>query len=426
MKFSSYWLDSAPPFRGGITTPAEGRADVVIVGGGFTGLSAALSLARKGASVIVLEAGRVVGEGSGRNGGQCNNGTAHDFAGLSATLGLDRARELYQAFDAGVDAVERLVMEERIDCGFTRCGKIKLAAKPAHFDKLARTADILAREVDPGVRLLTPEALTAEVGSPIFHGGLLFPRSARMHMGRFGVGLAEAAARRGARIHENNPVTAIDRLGAARFRISTAVGGRVEADRVLVATGASIQGPFGWFRRRIVPVGSFIVVTAPLSRSVLADIMPGDRVCTTSKNIGHYFRLTDDGRLLFGGRARFAMSDHKSDEKSGRILQKGLAETFPQLGPVPIEFCWGGLVDMTQDRFPHAGERNGIHYALGYSGHGTQMSVLMGGIMAELMTGGHAINPWRDREWPAIPGHFGRPWFLPFVGAYYRLMDVLH
>lgn len=425
MKFSSYWLDSAPPFQGGTAGPVSGRADVAVVGGGFTGLSAALSLARKGASVTVLEAGRVVGEASGRNGGHCNNGMAHDFAGVAATLGVERARELYHAFDAGVDAVERLVAEEAIDCGFIRCGKIKLAAKPEHFPKLARSAELLAREADPDIRVLSPEDLKAEVGSPIFHGGLLYPKSARMHMGRFGVGLAEAAARRGARIHENSVVTAIDRLGPARFRVATS-NGVIEADRVLVASGASTKGPFAWFRRRIVPVGSFIIVTAPLPRAALAGIMPGNRVCTTSKNVGHYFRLTDDDRLLFGGRARFAMSDRKSDEKSGHVLQKGLAETFPQLGAVPIDHCWGGLVDMTQDRFPHAGERDGVHYALGYSGHGTQMSVLMGGVMAEIMTGGRAVNPWRDRDWPAIPGHFGKPWFLPVVGAYYRLMDVLH
>lgn len=196
MKFSSYWLDSAPPFQGGTAGPVSGRADVAVVGGGFTGLSAALSLARKGASVTVLEAGRVVGEASGRNGGHCNNGMAHDFAGVAATLGVERARELYHAFDAGVDAVERLVAEEAIDCGFTRCGKIKLAAKPEHFPKLARSAELLAREADPDIRVLSPEDLKAEVGSPIFHGGLLYPKSARMHMGRFGVGLAEAAARR--------------------------------------------------------------------------------------------------------------------------------------------------------------------------------------------------------------------------------------
>jgi len=425
MKLNSYWLDTAPAFAHGVAGPVEGRADVVVVGGGFTGLSAALTLARQGVAVTLLEAGRVASEASGRNGGHCNNGLAVSFSGVAARYGHERAREMYQAFDRGVDLVERLVGEEQIDCGFVRCGKIKLAAKPAHYDSLAKSCEILARDVDPQVTLLSRQDLAAEVGSPVFHGGLLQRQSAAMHMGRFGAGLALAAARTGARVHEQAPVTAIERTGARRFRV-TSERGTIEADRVLVATGASTHGPFGWFRRRIVPIGSFIIVTAPLPRDMLDSIMPGRRVCTTSQNIGNYFRLTDDDRLVFGGRARFALSNPKSDEKSGRVLQKTLAETFPQLGPVPIDYCWGGLVDMTQDRMPHAGERDGIHYAMGYSGHGTQMSVLMGRIMAEIMTGAATVNPWRDRAWSAIPGHFGPPWFLPFIGAYYRLMDRLY
>ena len=142
-------------------------------------------------------------------------------------------------------------------------------------------------------------------------------------------------------------------------------------------------------------------------------------------NIHHYFRLTADHRLVFGGRARFAISSPQSDAKSGEILRQGMAETFPQLGPVKIDYCWGGLVDMTQDRLPHAGERDGLYYATGYSGHGTQMSVHMGQRMAEVMNGDVQANPWRDRDWPAIPGHIGPPWFLPFVGAYYTLKDKL-
>ena len=425
MKLNSYWLDTATAFQGGVAGPVEGRADVAVVGGGFTGLSAALTLARQGVAVTLLEAGQVASEASGRNGGHCNNGLAVSFAGVAARYGHERAREMYQAFDRGVDLVERLVDEERIDCGFVRCGKIKLAAKPAHYDSLAKTCELLARDVDPQVTLLSRQDLAAEVGSPVFHGGLLQRQSAAMHMGRFGAGLALAATRTGARIYEGAAVTSIKRTGSKGFRV-TSTRGTIEADRVLVATGVSARGPFGWFRRRIVPVGSFIIVTAPLPRAMLDSIMPGRRVCTTSQNIGNYFRLTDDDRLVFGGRARFALSNPKSDEKSGRILQKTLAETFPQLGPVPIDYCWGGLVDMTQDRMPHAGERDGIHYAMGYSGHGTQMSVLMGRIMAEIMTGGATVNPWRDRAWSAIPGHFGPPWFLPFIGAYYRLMDRLY
>jgi glycine/D-amino acid oxidase-like deaminating enzyme len=174
------------------------------------------------------------------------------------------------------------------------------------------------------------------------------------------------------------------------------------------------------------PVGSFIVVTEPLEPEMLDQVLPKRRCYVTSRNIGNYFRATPDNRLLFGGRARFAMSNPRSDQKSGYVLHRTLAQLFPELDRVRIDYCWGGLVDMTADRLPRAGEHEGLFYSMGYSGHGVQMSVRMGQIMADVLEGRVDANPWRDLDWPAIPGHFGKPWFLPLVGAYYRLQDVLH
>jgi glycine/D-amino acid oxidase-like deaminating enzyme len=425
MKLEPYWLDSAPRFDADAAGPLSGKVDVAIVGGGFTGLSAALALAKSGANVAVLEAGRVIGEASGRNGGHCNNGTAHDLGGLAASLGLERASALYRAFDAAVDQVEALVAEEAIACDFRRTGKIKLAAKPEHFAKLEKSAELLQRTVEPDLVIVRPEETRTEIGSDGFHGGLVFPRGAHMHMGRFGAGLANAAARRGAGIFENARVTGLHRLNGSAHRVVT-TRGEIEAGQVLLATGASREGPFAWLRRRIVPVGSFIIATEPLSDNLAASIMPTRRTATTTKNIGNYFRLTPDNRLIFGGRARFALSSPKSDAKSGAILQARMLELFPQLAGTRIDYCWGGLVDMTSDRLPRAGERDGLFYALGYSGHGTQMSVHMGQIMARVMGGDTKANPLAGLDWPAVPGHFGPPWFLPFVGAYYRYQDWRH
>ncbi len=424
MKLESYWHATAPAFQGGASGPVEGRFDVAVVGGGFTGLSAALALASKGASVVVLEAGRVIGEASGRNGGHCNNGASHDFGGLAAKLGMDRAKRIYRAFDDAVDSVEEIVQREAIDCDFRRSGKIKLAAKPEHYEKLARSQELLAKEADPETELVPPERSTSEIGSEKFYGGIVYRKSAQMHMGRFGLGLAEAAARRGAIIHQNAAVTAIDRQ-AGGHRLTT-TRGTVEAKQVLLATGASRRGPFGYFRRRIIPVGSFIVVTEPLSANQAQAIMPTRRTATTTKNIGNYFRLTPDDRLIFGGRARFALSSPTSDAKSGKILEEGMLNLFPELKGTRIDYCWGGIVDMTSDRLPRAGEHDGLFHAMGYSGHGTQMSTHMGKIMAEVMDGKPEANPFHDLDWPAIPGHFGPPWFLPFVGLYYRWQDYRH
>jgi glycine/D-amino acid oxidase-like deaminating enzyme len=425
MKLDSYWLDTAPRFSAGAEGPVEERVDAVIVGGGLTGLSAALALGRRGASVMLLEAGRIVGEASGRNGGQCNNGLPHDFTGLVQRFGLERARAFYRAYNAAVDTVERIVHDESINCDFHRRGRIKLAAKPAHFDQLVRAHDALLAQVDADVRLVTPECIREEVGSDAFYGGLIQATSAQLHPGKFGVGLAEAASRSGARIYESAAVTGLERLARGAYRITSARG-TVEATQVLLATGTTSVGPFGWFRRRMAPVGSFIVVTEPLESALLDRLLPTRRSYVTSKNIGNYFRATCDNRLLFGGRARFAMSNPRSDEKSGHILRATLARVFPELPDVRIDYCWGGLVDMTADRLPRAGEHEGMFYAMGYSGHGVQMSVHMGQVMADVMEGRADANPWRQLEWPPIPGHFGKPWFLPVVGAYYRLQDILH
>ncbi len=421
MKLVSYWHDTAPVFSGGAPGPVEGHYDAAIIGGGFTGLAAAHRLAKAGAKVAVLEAERVGWGASGRNGGHLNNGLAHSYLTAKAELGKERAIALYRALDDSVDTIETLVAEEGIDCNFRRAGKLKLASKPQHFESIARNFEALHAEVDPDTALLSAHDLKSEIGSP-FHGAMLSKKSAMMHMGRYVAGLATSAARHGAIIHENAAVT--DRKQVGNKHEITTSRGRISADNVLLATGAYTTPNFSYFRRRIISVGSFIIATRPLSDTEIAATMPGNRTCVTSMNIGNYFRLSPDNRLIFGGRARFsATSDQRSDARSGRILQASLATIFPQLAKVEIDYCWGGLVDMTKDRFPRAGYHDGVWYAMGYSGHGAQLSTQLGMIMADAMLGREDRNPMKGFEWPAIPGYSGKPWFLPMVGLYYKALD---
>lgn len=423
MKYVSYWHETASRFEGALSGPIEGHYDVAVIGGGFTGLAAARQLAMAGSNVIVLEAETVGFGASGRNGGHLNSGLAHSYTAAKAHLGKERAIALYRALDDSVDTLEKIIAEEGIDCNFRRSGKLKLASKPQHFEALAKNFEAVHAEVDPDTALLSAEDLKSEIGSPFF-GAMLSKKSAMMHMGRYVVGLAEAAKRHGATIVEKAAVENVSKADGKHVLITKQ--GAITADQVIVATGAYTTKNFSYFRRRIIPVGSFIVATRPLTDAEVAATMPGNRTCVNSMNIGNYWRLSPDNRLIFGGRARFsATSDQQSDAKSGAILRESLSRIFPQLAQVEIDYCWGGLVDMTKDRFPRAGYHDGMWYAMGYSGHGAQFSTHLGMTIADAILGRVDRNPLNGLDWPAVPGHFGKPWFLPLVGLYYKMLDKI-
>jgi glycine/D-amino acid oxidase-like deaminating enzyme len=259
-----------------------------------------------------------------------------------------------------------------------------------------------------------------EIGSHRYHGGLLDPAAGSLQPAQYVVGLAHAASRAGAALHSGMPVTAIARSGAG-YEV-TVDGGVTRTGAVLVATNGYTDRLWPWLQRRVVPVGSYIIATEPLAPELQQRLIPRRRMLSDTKNLLYYFRLSDDGRMVFGGRAAFVPT---AVAKSRRILQLGMGEVFPELAGTPIEFAWGGTLGFTLDQMPHAGVHDGIAYALGYGGHGVAFGSWLGDRVGRALVG--------EAEWPAlgtlpfrpVPLYGGTPWFLPLAGAYYGLMDRL-
>jgi glycine/D-amino acid oxidase-like deaminating enzyme len=399
--------------------PLPGQTDVAIVGGGYTGLSAARTLARHGASVTVLEHRRVGWGASGRNGGFVLPGFKPEADWLERRYGSERARALFEITIEAIGFLERLIAEEGIDCGFARRGWVTLAGRPSHLRTLERSQRLLRERFGHETVLLGPGELRREIDSRRYHGGLLDPVAGALHPARYCAGLADSARRAGAVIVEGAEVLGTSRAGA-RTMVETSLG-QVAASEVLVATNGYTGAAFPALRRRVVPIGSYIVATAPLEERVAGGLMPGKRVMSDTWNLLHYFRLSDDGRLVFGGRASFTPA---SVRRSARILTTAMRRVFPSLAAVPVEFAWAGKIGVARDRMPHAGRLDGVHYALGYAGHGVALSTWLGARMGDALAGREAIPRLAD-PMPAIPLYGGVPWFLPVVGGYYRLKDWL-
>jgi glycine/D-amino acid oxidase-like deaminating enzyme len=413
------WTETAPASPGPAAAVPPARTDVAIVGGGYTGLAAARALARRGVDVTVLER-HVIGWGaSSRNGGFVLPGFKPDVEVLARKLGIAEARRLFELSKQAVEGLEALVADEAIDCDYARCGTIILAAKAGHLVGLERSRQFLRDHLGHETTLLTRADLRHEIGSTRYHGGLLDPLAGAVQPACLVQGLARAAAGAGARLVEGVEVRGLERRREGWTVAMSA--GTILASEVLIATNGYTGPAVPALQRRVVPVGSYLIATPPLDPALAARLVPRLRVLSDTKNLLYYFRLSPDGRMVFGGRAAFTPTPVA---RSAEILARGMVEVFPELVGVPVEYAWGGQVAFTVDQMPHAGRLDGVHYALGYGGHGVAMATWLGARMGDALAGAGEI-PRLTAPFRAVPLYGGTPWFLPLVGGYYRVRDAL-
>jgi glycine/D-amino acid oxidase-like deaminating enzyme len=411
------WTDTSPLPRFP-ASPLPSSTDVAIVGGGYTGLSAARGLARRGTDATVLERYTVGWGASSRNGGFVLPGFKPEMEELDRRLGTDRAKAMFQLSLDGIAFLEDLIQQERIACDFIRCGAVTLAAKPGHVRALEESGRFLRDRLSYETELLGRADLGREIGSNRYYGALLDPRGCALQPAKYVAGLAEAAARAGARLCEGTEVTRIRRVNG-RFEITTS-GGVIQAREVLAATNGYTPRALPALRRRVIPIGSYQIATEPLDAELPRRLVPRGRVFSDTKNLLHYFRLSPDRRMVFGGRASFTPT---SPRRSAAILRAGMREVFPELADTRIDYTWSGKVAYPLDHLPHAGRHKGIHYAMGYCGHGVALATYLGARMGEVLAGSGEVPDLGTDSFSAIPLYFGVPWFLPFVGGYYRVRD---
>ena len=353
-----------------LSAPPPGKVDVLIVGAGFTGLSAAIAAHDAGARVAVIDAGQPGQGASTRNGG---------MVGAHPRLGWDRLVQLYGAETAdgvfaeaadALDFVRDLVAREQIDCDWQDTGRIQLAWTEAHRHHQTRLAESVTSKSRVTCRTVPQGGLAADIRTPCYKGGLIFEDHAAVHPWKYHNGLLQAVLRR------NIPVSAHCPARSLTARRVETEKGPITADKVILATNGYTPKAFGWFARRVFPLPSFLIATEPLSENLIGDLAPGRRMMVETRARHSYFRISPDGtRIVYGGRASMAQLDLA---EAARRLYATMCEVWPALEGTALSHVWSGNTGYTFRHMPSVGEKDGIHYALGFSGSGTVLAPYLG------------------------------------------------
>jgi glycine/D-amino acid oxidase-like deaminating enzyme len=419
-----YWHTTVSmPGDENTSAPIPEKVDMAIIGGGYTGLSAARTLAKRGVKVAVLEAETIGWGASSRNGGMVLTGLKLGMGTVIKRYGRDTAKRLFQCSLDSIDTVEGIVNEEKIDCGFARTGHLLTANKPKHFDALQEEVEFMEKEFNHKVKLISRERQREEIGTDLYHGALLDEVSAGLNPAQYVAGLARAAEGSGATLHARARVNRLRREGK-RLLVETERGS-LSAESVFVATSGYTGNFIKKLQKKVIPIGSFIIATERLPDDLARELSPKNRMIFDYKHYLNYFRLWDN-RMIFGGRAAFFPETANTIQKSAEILRREMIQVYPQLKNVKVEYVWGGTLDFAFDMMTHVGEMDGIYYSLGYAGHGVAMATHLGKTVAEAMLDGNIReHPFAQFGFPGAPlGLYnGFPWFLPFAGAWHKILD---
>ncbi len=413
-----WWEAYEPAALPEIALPRETR--VVIVGAGYAGLSAGLELAALGLECLILDANEPGFGASSRNGGMVSGGVNVGKRYMSKPMPADEAAPfLADAADA-FGLIEDLIAKEKIDCGWNKAGYFLGAWCKSHYKDMAKKVETLNAAAKSDCYLVPEERQREEIGSDYYRGGMVVGRAAHLHPALFFKGLLELCQKRGVKIASKTPVTKLTQT-ATGWAVETPRG-TITAGDVIIATNGYTGDITPQLKRRVVPVGSYIIATEELPPDLAASLSPKNRSFSDTRRVLTYYRMAPDRkRLIFGGRAKFG---HTDPVETAPILYQFMTDRFPQLKGVKITHAWTGNVAFTLDEMPHMGKFDNLHYALGCNGSGIAMMTYLGQQTARKVAGkANRVSTFDRPEFPDHPLYNGSTWFLPYVGRYFRTRD---
>jgi glycine/D-amino acid oxidase-like deaminating enzyme len=418
-KMTPYWWEATPrPTIALDRLPS--RADVVVIGSGYTGLHAALQTSRGGRHTVVLDA-EAAGHGcSSRNGGQISTSIKPSYEDLARRHGPDRAFAILREGHASLAFIGDFVRSEGLDCDFGVVGRFHAAHSPGQFDILARKVASQPKGLEVEAHLVPRAEQRSEIGTDAYHGGVVYARHAVVDPAKYHDGLLRAAMAAGSEVAAYCPATAIERSGAG-FRVTTSRG-VIEARDVVVATNGYTGGLTPWLQRRVIPIGSYMIATEALPTDLVDRLIPRNRIVSDTRRVVYYYRASPDRRrILFGGRVSFNETDPRL---SGPKLYADLVALFPELAAAKVSHSWCGTVAYTFDELAHVGRHEGIHYAMGYCGSGVGMASYLGMRVGQQVLGlAEGTTALDGIGFQTRPLYTGNPWFLAPSVAYYRWRD---
>ena len=404
--------------------PPPAEVDVAIVGGGFFGLYCALLLAQAGRRVALLEASRIGWGGSGRNGGQLVPGLSCGWARLRSAIGAQLTAEMQQESQRALRQIRALIESRSIDCELAD-GHVEVAVLERRVRALHEAIEEAQRDWgDTRLRFIDRAELGAFVDSPRYRAGLLDPDAAHLHPLKYLFGVADAAEHAGATLHEGCRVSGYHEL-ADGVRVQLADGAPLRCAQLVLAAGAYVDRVDPARAARVLPVGSFIGVTAPLGEAACRRLLPGNHAVYDNQFILEYFRTTADHRLLFGGRCSYLGG---TPRRLADAMRANIVRAFPQLRGVAVDYAWGGHIDVTLRRLPDWGRRGDrVYWAQGFCGHGMVPTRIAANVVSEAMLGDPArLDAFAAIVNPRFPGGERFGGLLQALGmSWYRLRDLV-